>query len=232
MIKILIFISLILFYATSYAVGNKSTMGIATAHPLATDAGHTVLQQGGNAFDAAITVSAVLAVVEPYSSGLGGGGFWLLHTAKDNQDMMLDGREIAPAKATANMYLDKDGNVIPELSITGALSAGIPGEPAALDWLAKNKGKLSLAQTLKPAIDLARNGFVVDAFYQKMLGFRLEAIRKSPAASRAFLINNDIPELGTLIKQPNLAHTLELIAEKGRAGFYQGEVAEKLVEGV
>lgn len=216
----------------SYAVDNKSTIGIATAHPLATDAGHAILLQGGNAFDAAITVSAVLAVVEPYSSGLGGGGFWLLHTAKDNQDIMLDGRETAPSKATANMYLDKEGHVIPDLSITGALSAGIPGEPAALDWLAKNKGKLSLAQTLQPAIDLARNGFTVDTYYQKMLGFRLDAIRKSTAASRVFLKNNDIPELGTLIKQPHLAHTLELMAEKGRAGFYQGEVAEKLVEGV
>ncbi len=229
---ILFTITLFLLLHTSSTFADKTDVGIATAHPLATDAGYEILQQGGNAFDAAVAISAVLAVVEPYSSGLGGGGFWLLHTANDRQDIMLDGRERAPGSATADMYLDGDGNVIPQRSINGALAAAIPGEPAALVWLAEQHGNLPLSKTLQAAIVLARDGFTVDAFYQKMLGFRLEALRRSPAAARTFLKENEIPELGYLIKQVNLAHTLELIAKFGRAGFYQGEVAEKLLQGV
>lgn len=214
------------------ASAKTATQAIASAHPLATEAGLKILQQGGNAFDAAITVSAVLAVVEPYSSGIGGGGFWLLHSAKDRQDVMLDGRETAPGKATADMYLDKQGNIIKDLSITGALSSGIPGEPAALDWLAQHRGQLPLATTLKPAIEMARNGFAVDAYYQRMLRFRLKAIQASPAAADVFLVKQGVPPIGSLIKQPDLARTLELLAKHGRAGFYQGEVAQKLVAGV
>ena len=217
---------------TQITTPTKQEAGLSTAHPLATDGGMKILKQGGNAFDAAITVTAILAVVEPYSSGIGGGGFWLLHDAKHNKDIMLDGRETAPERSTATMYLDKKNNVIPELSITGALAAGIPGEPAAIAWLAENKGNLPLSITLKPAIDLARNGFAVDAYYLKMLAYRINAIRKSPDASKAFLINNETPALGSLIKQPDLAHTLELLAAKGHAGFYQGETAQKLVAGV
>lgn len=217
---------------TADAVKAGISSGIASAHPLATEAGHLILQQGGNAFDAAITVSAVLAVVEPYGSGIGGGGFWLLHSAKEQQDIMLDGRETAPAKATADMYLDEAGNVIPGLSINGALAAGIPGEPAALVWLAENRGALPLSKTLEPAIKLARDGFSVDAHYRKMLSFRLDAIRQSPAAAKVFLVDNEIPAEGAVIKQPDLARTLELLGQKGHSGFYQGEVAEKLVHGV
>ena len=207
-------------------------IGLATAHPLATEGGLSILQQGGNAFDAAIAVSAILAVVEPYSSGIGGGGFWLLHDAKTQTDVMLDGRETAPEKASTDMYLDQQGNVISNLSITGALAAGIPGEPAALVWLAENRGKLPLKTTLKRAIELAQEGFVVDDFYLKMLRFRLDAIKQSADASQIFLDDNKPPQLGHSIKQPDLAHTLTLIAEKGHAGFYEGETAEKLVKGV
>lgn len=227
----LFIMTLFLFIYPTYAETDKD-IGIATAHPLATQAGYEILQQGGNAFDAAVTVSTVLAVVEPYSSGIGGGGFWLLHSVDDKKDIMLDGRETAPAKATATMYLDDKGNVIPKLSIDGALAAGIPGEPAALDWLAKHYGKLPLSVTLQPAIKIARNGFEVDEYYQRMLGFRLKPIQASTFSAKIFLKDNKIPELGALIKQPDLAHTLELMAKYGRKGFYQGEVAEKLVKGV
>jgi len=227
-----IFIFLLLPMLANATPKNLHKIGLSTAHPLATEGGLAILQQGGNAFDAAIAVSAILAVVEPYSSGLGGGGFWLLHDAKTQTDIMLDGRETAPEKASAAMYLDQQGNVISGLSITGALAAGIPGEPAALVWLAKNRGELPLTTTLKRAIELARKGFAVDDFYLKMLRFRLDAIKQSTAASLIFLNNNTLPQLGHLIKQPDLAHTLELIAQKGHAGFYEGEVAEKLVKGV
>lgn len=219
-------------FSEASANKTKAQIGISTAHPLATEAAEKILQQGGNAFDAAVTISAVLAVVEPYSSGIGGGGFWLLHDAKTSNNIMLDGRETAPSKATANMYLDDEGVVIPKLSINGALAAGIPGEPAALDWLAKNKGKLPLSVSLQPAIDIAKQGFKVDAYYQKMLGFRIDAMRSSKASASIFLKHNEIPEIGVLIKQPDLANTIQQLATAGRAGFYQGEVAQKLVTGV
>ncbi|HIP53280.1 MAG TPA: gamma-glutamyltransferase, partial [Chromatiales bacterium] len=117
----------------SAMAGGPPQAAIASAHPLATEAGMEILAEGGNAFDAAVAVSAVLAVVEPYSSGLGGGGFWLLHRARDGREVMVDGRERAPLAAHRDMYLDDSGAVVPRLSIDGPLAAGIPGEPAALD---------------------------------------------------------------------------------------------------
>jgi gamma-glutamyltranspeptidase/glutathione hydrolase len=113
---------------------------VASAHPLATAAGIAVLQSGGNAFDAAVAVSAVLGVVEPYGSGLGGGGFWLLHEAKTGKQVMVDGREVAPLKAHRDMYLDRRGNPLPAASIDGPLAAGIPGTPKALAHIAKTMG--------------------------------------------------------------------------------------------
>ncbi|MFO7603650.1 MAG: gamma-glutamyltransferase [Gammaproteobacteria bacterium] len=205
---------------------------IASAHPVATQAGLDIIQQGGNAFDAAITVSATLAVVEPYSSGMGGGGFWLLHREADKKQVMIDGRERAPLKAHRNMYLDTDGNVIAGLSVDGPLAAGIPGEPAALAHIAKHYGRLSLQKTLAPAIRAAREGFAVTVHYQRMAKFRLDALRASPEAARIFLHNNEVPPLGHLIKQPELASTLERLATKGERGFYQGTVAKQMIEGV
>lgn len=205
---------------------------IASAHPLATEAGINILKQGGNAFDAAIAVTAVLAVVEPYSSGFGGGGFWLLHDAKSGRDIMLDGRERAPFRAHRDMYLDGKGDVITAASITGPLAAGIPGVPAAIDHLAKNYGQLTLAQSLAPAIDIARHGFPVDEFYQRMAGFRLHDLRLDDTASNIFLDKSQLPEVGYLIKQPELAATLESIAKHGEAGFYEGLLAWKLVKSV
>jgi len=209
----------------------QAAAGIATAHPLATQAGEKILAQGGNAFDAAVAISAALAVVEPYSSGIGGGGFWLLHRSSDGFETMIDGRETAPLKAHRDMYLNEQGNLIKGASIDGALSAGIPGVPAALEHLSKKYGKLSLKQSLQPAIEYAEKGFKVTPHYQRMAGFRLKALRASPAAAEVFLKNNNVPNKDELIKQPDLASTLIAIAEKGAAGFYQGEVAEKLIRG-
>jgi len=142
---------------------------------------------------------------------------------------MLDGREKAPLAARRDMYLDQQGNVIKGLSVDGALAAGIPGVPAAMVHLSKKYGHLSLAQTLAPAIKLAKKGFAVESHYQNMARFRLTALRASPAAAAIFLHNNNVPEAGYKIVQKDLASTLEKIVQQGAAGFYQGEVAKKLV---
>jgi gamma-glutamyltranspeptidase/glutathione hydrolase len=205
---------------------------IASAYPLASEAGHEILRKGGNAFDAAVAVAAALAVVEPSSSGLGGGGFFLVRRASDGREVMIDLREMAPAAASRDMYLDKDGNVIPGLSRDSALAAGIPGEPAGFAHLAKKYGKLPLATSLAPAIRLAREGFPLYTRLRGGMEFKKNAFLKTPDAARTFLVNGEVPPLGHLIKQPELAATLELLAKQGADGFYKGEFARKLVAGV
>ncbi len=204
-------------------------VAVASAHPLATQAGLEVLESGGNAFDAAVAITAALAVAEPASSGLGGGGFWLLHREDDHLDIMLDGRERAPLAARNNMYLDQEGKVIPRLSIDGPLAAGIPGTVAAIDHLAEKYGRLPLSKSLAPAIRLAREGFTVDERYRRLASFRLEVLRKSPAAAQVFLHDNDVPPPGFVIKQPDLARTLEAITREGKNAFYRGDIAKQLV---
>lgn len=205
---------------------------IASAHPLATEAGHEILARGGNAFDAAVAVSAALAVVEPWNSGLGGGGFFLLHRARDGFEIMVDARERAPLAATRDMYL-RDGRPVPALSIDGALAAGIPGTPAALVHLAGKYGKLPLRQTLAPAIRLARDGFPATPAYSKiLLRQHMRLTDHFPEAARFYLKEGLIPAPGDIAKQPELAQTLERLAQKGHAGFYGGVTAERLVQGV
>jgi len=227
--KLIIVILVLLASGCSHSA--PPAAAVASAHPTATRAGQAILAAGGNAFDAAVAVAATLAVVEPYSSGLGGGGFWLLHRAADGKEVMLDGREKAPMAATRDMYLDQNGQVVPGRSMDGPLAAGIPGVPAALVKLAREYGKLSLKQDLAPAIQAAREGFLVTEHYRRMAGFRLEALRASPAAAAVFLHNNQVPPLGQVIRQPDLAATLEALAEQGLEGFYAGKVGQALVRG-
>ena len=206
---------------------------IASAYPLASEAGQEILAAGGNAFDAAVAVSAALAVVEPSSSGLGGGGFYLLHRQSDGLETMVDAREKAPGAASRDMYLDKAGNAIENASISGALAAAIPGEPAAFEYLARKYGKLSLKRSLQPAIRLARNGFPLYARLQGGIRRKQAVLKRSPDAAKAFLTaDGGVPDVGAIIKQPDLANTLEAIAEQGAKGFYAGRVAADLVAGV
>jgi gamma-glutamyltranspeptidase/glutathione hydrolase len=219
--------------ATAFGAAAPHKGAIASAYPLASQAGQDMLAAGGNAFDAAVAVSAALAVVEPSSSGLGGGGFYLLHRQSDGYETMLDAREKAPGAASRDMYLDKAGNVIQDASIAGALAAGIPGEPAAFEYLARKYGKLPLKQSLQPAIRLAREGFPLYARLQGGIRYKREVLLRSADAAKAFLTaDGQVPELGTLIKQPELANTLEALAERGAKGFYAGPVAAQLVAGV
>ncbi len=205
---------------------------IASAHFLATEAGHEILAQGGNAFDAAVAVSAALSVVEPESSGLGGGGFWLLHRASDSFEVMIDGREQAPAAAHKDMYLDENGEVNRDLAVNGPLAGGIPGEIAGLAHLAENYGRLPLGQSLQPAIRIAREGFPVDEKYHALMSYRADTIRRWPAAAEALLDDGEVPEVGYIVKLPDIAWVLEQVAELGADGFYKGEVARRMVEGV
>ncbi|STX30021.1 gamma-glutamyltranspeptidase [Legionella beliardensis] len=218
------------------ALMNETPPGyaVASAHPLATNAGLEILAAGGNAFDAAVAVSATLAVVEPYHSGLGGGGFWLLYDAKRKKNIVIDGREVAPLAAHKTMFLDQNGQVIPGLSLNGGLAAAIPGEPAALVYIAQHYGRLPLAQTLASAIKFAEQGFQVDAqlHHYSQMTERYQMMQRFPATAAVFLHNNQPYKIGELLKQPDLAKTLKLLAQKGHAGFYSGEIAKKLVNGV
>lgn len=228
-IGLLLLLFPLLAWATPLKPGHDA---VASAQPYATQAGMQVMAEGGNAFDAAVAVSAALSVVEPYSSGIGGGGFWLLHDANTGKNIMVDGREYAPAAATATMYQDKNGNVIPGASLNGPLSAAIPGEVAALAYINQHFGKLSLAQDLAPAIKLARDGFPLDRRFHEMLASREDKLKQWPAAWKVFYPNGEVPPEGYLLKQPELANTLELIAKHGAAAFYTGALAEKMVDAV
>lgn len=223
---------LCLFIAAAAGAVGPDRGAVASAHPDASAAGVEILAAGGNAFDAAVAISAALAVVEPYSSGIGGGGFWLLHRASDGFETMVDGRERAPGAASRDMYLDADGNVIPRASMDGPLAAGIPGAIAALDHIAGRYGRLPLARSLAPAIRLAREGFRVGDRYRLLAGFRTSVLRSGGDAGAIFLVDGEVPEAGAIIRQPDLAATLERVAAEGAAGFYAGEVAQRLVEGV
>lgn len=205
---------------------------VATAHPAATAAGREILRAGGNAFDAAVAVAAALGVVEPYSSGLGGGGFFLIHRAADGKQVMVDAREKAPAAATHDMYLDAAGEFVRERALNGPLAAGIPGTPAGLAHLAETYGRLPLSESLAPAIRLAVDGFEVTPRYRRLAGFRQRALAAQPNAAAIFLGPSGIAECGDIIKQPDLANTLRLLGEFGAAGFYSGALAARLVAGV
>ena len=205
---------------------------IASAHPAATAAGFEVLSQGGNAFDAAVAVSAALSVVEPHSSGIGGGGFFLLHQASNQSSVFVDARETAPAAATRDMYLDENGEPVRRASLSGPLAAGIPGLPAALEHIAKKYGRLPLAQSLAPAIRLAREGLPVTEGTQRLLRAVPRMGSPSPAFVEIFMPGGEAPPVGALIRRPDLADTLESLSAQGAAGFYTGPRAELLVKGV
>ena len=221
---------LIIRVAPAAEGGTPPQAAIASAHPLATEAGYDVLRRGGNAFDAAVAVAAALAVVEPYSSGLGGGGFFLLHRAADGRQIMVDGRETAPAAITRESYFDSAGNPIRGASTQGGKSAAIPGVPAALVHVAQRYGRLPLSASLAPAIRYAREGFAVDPRYARIARLRERLLQGGADAANTFLDHGRAPQPGFVLRQPELAATLERVVREGRKGFYTGPVARALVE--
>ncbi len=209
-----------------------AAFAVVTAHPLATEAGEHILRQGGNAFDAAVAVGAALAVVEPYASGLGGGGFWLLHRASDQLEVMIDGRETAPRAAYAAMYLDSTGHPDRLASLQGARAAAIPGTPAALVHITDKYGRFSLAKNLAPAIRLAHNGFIANERLIRAITHHRSKLTTESSSSRIFLPEGRVPFPGKPFHQPMLAKTLSQIAKYGKDGFYRGAVAAEMVRAV
>ena len=229
-LRLLIVINLAFFFGESIHAESFNKAGIATAHPLATKAGYEILEMGGSAFDAAVTVSAVLSVVEPYSSGLGGGGFFLLHNAEDGQSVFVDAREKAPSMADRDMYLDENGDVLRTASLNGPLASGIPGLPAALHHVTNNHGSMPLYKLLEPAIRLARDGFPAYERLITALNVAKKSRTLSPKFKAVFMPNDQLPEVGQLIKQPELAKTLEIIASNGHDGFYSSFFTQKMID--
>ncbi|OOG59946.1 gamma-glutamyltransferase [Rhodanobacter sp. C03] len=205
---------------------------IASANYLATNAGLEVLAKGGNAFDAAVAVASTLSVVEPESSGIGGGFMAVLHRAKDDHDIFIDARETAPAAVNSKDYLNPDGSPNRDTALKGPLSAGIPGEPAGLVLIAKRYGRLPLQQSLAPAIRTARDGFQPDARLRGSIAEEQKNIQRWPAAVAKYLPDGKPPAEGAIWRDPDQAHTWELIAAHGDDGFYHGETAQKLVDAV
>ena len=205
---------------------------IASADPLATAAGYEALAQGGNAFDAAVAIAAALGAAEPAASGLGGGGFLLLYLADKDEYRFVDAREVAPAAATINMYLDSAGQPVSNASKDGPLAAGIPGSPAGMVYLSEKFGRLPLTTVLEPAIRIAEDGYAITPRAILGLRFRHQTLLQSPAFAEVFLPDGNVPAAGDVIVNPDLAATLRRLAAGGFDGFYKGETARLLVEGV
>lgn len=214
-----------------YDIHKSSTSSkamVVTAHPLATEAGIEILRMGGNAADVAVGVQLALAVVYPRAGNLGGGGF-LTYRNKDGEVFTLDFREKAPSAAHRDMYLDSLGNIIPGISQKGILSVGIPGTVAGLVETHKKLGKLSWPVLFGPAIKLARSGFRITQSEAKRLNEFREIFLKYNPPSMPFISRRQWKE-GDLLRQEELAATLQLIAKEGNAGFYSGENARFLLE--
>ncbi|HBM89211.1 MAG: gamma-glutamyltransferase family protein [Parvibaculaceae bacterium] len=198
----------------------------ATSQPLAAEAAVNLLRQGGNAVDAAICASAVLCVVEPYNTGIGGDCFALLSKGGSGEVIGLNGSGRAPKNASAQKLRDQG---ISEIGLTSVHSATIPGAVDAWDRLLKDHGSMGFAEVLAPAIRIAEEGFPASPRVSLEWRYLADHLKKDPDAAAHFLANGAGPEVGQVVRMPGLAATLRLIAEKGRAGFYEGEVAEDLV---
>jgi gamma-glutamyltranspeptidase/glutathione hydrolase len=197
---------------------------VASVQPDASDAGVEIMKAGGNAVDAAVAVGFALAVTHPEAGNIGGGGFMLFRRA-NGEVHFLDYREKAPSKATADMYLDKDGNVIADMSTVGYKAIAVPSSVAGLAYAEKNWGKLTLQQVMAPAIRLARDGFVLD--YATAKDLQDDKLAKFPESRRIFQRDGNFYQAGEVFKQPELAHTLERIA-KNPDYFYHGDMAREL----
>ncbi|WFT99914.1 MULTISPECIES: gamma-glutamyltransferase [Bradyrhizobium] len=227
----IISVSLVTFGAARAAsvapVAAQNGMVVSAQH-LATQVGVDVLKRGGNAVDAAVAVGYALAVVYPAAGNLGGGGFMTIQLA-DGRKTFLDFRETAPKAATANMYLDKDGNVIKGISTKGHLAVGVPGSVSGMEYAREKYGTMKRADLLAPAIQFAEQGFVLDQGDIDLLRTATDDFKDDPASSAIFLNNGQPFGVGDRLLQSELAKTLREISSKGTDGFYKGWVGSAIV---
>jgi gamma-glutamyltranspeptidase/glutathione hydrolase len=199
---------------------------VVSGHPLASEVGLAIIRQGGNAVDAAVAVGFALAVVLPEAGNIGGGGF-IVYRDTTGRVRALDYREMAPGRATRDMYVDATGNPT-KRSVTGHLAAGVPGSVAGMHEAWKSHGRLPWATLLAPAIRLARE-HTLDAARSRAIADEADRLALFPASARQFLVDAHAPPPGATFRQPDLARTLQLIADSGPATFYQGGVADLIV---
>src|SRR5580700_3392776 len=202
---------------------------VATDEELGSQAGIEILKRGGNAVDGAVAVAFALAVVEPAAGNIGGGGFMLVRFA-DGRTTFFDYREVAPGKASRDMYIKPGGTLDKELSVIGYKSVAVPGTVAGLELALKTYGKLKLAEVLAPAIHLAEDGFPVSEKLARQLEGERAELQQFTISRRIFLNDGKIFHPGDTIRQPELAATLKRIAKNGAAEFYRGETAQMLVD--
>lgn len=202
---------------------------VVTSHHAATQVGIDILKSGGTAMDAAVAVGYALAVVDPCCGNLGGGGFMVIHPAQ-GEDVFVNFREWAPQAATANMFLDDQGQVKPGLSTQGYLAVAIPGTVKGLDGALNRYGTLSRQQVMQGAIDLAEKGFQLTDSDVRILRQGQAKIQSDPSARRIFMRGNHLLQPGEVLTQTDLAKTLKLVAKKGETAFYQGAIAQEIVK--
>ncbi len=200
---------------------------VVSQHYLATNVGHSILEEGGNAYDASIAVAFALAVVLPRAGNIGGGGFMIMFDETSQQSYSIDYREVAPEAATKNMFLSLDGSVNKIKARQGVLSIGVPGTVYGMWEVHKKFGSLPWSKLLAPAIQLAEDGFLVSPFMADALNRRYEKLGKYKDFNRIFYSNYPV-RMSQRLKQPNLANTLKIISVNGAKGFYEGEVAKKI----
>lgn len=210
----------------------KSGM-VVTAKAEASEVGMKILEQGGNAIDAAVAAGFALSVLEPMSSGLGGGGFITLYLAKSNETLFIDFREVAPGNASPDMWaVDKDGKVVNDEKMTGGKAVGVPGEVAGLTHVLEKYGTMKLTDVMRPAIDYAEKGYTVTPTLAGDIKDSYDKITQFPEMAKIFL-KKDFPyEAGEIFANPDLARTLGAIAKNGKDAFYKGEIAERIVQSV
>ncbi|MCW3174027.1 gamma-glutamyltransferase [Shewanella subflava] len=218
--------------ATAQPIFAKNGM-VVSQEAMASQIGVDILKRGGNAIDAAVAVGFALAVTLPRAGNIGGGGFMLVHIAKDNKTIAIDYRETAPAKAHKDIFLDEKGNAVDKLSREHGLAVGVPGTVMGMEMALKQYGTMSLQQVLAPAIVLAKEGIEVTSDLANSLAGTKNRISQWPS-SRAIFYRPDGSnfEVGDTLIQPELAHSLSLISKLGSKGFYQGETAEKMVTSI
>ncbi|MCL1099219.1 gamma-glutamyltransferase [Shewanella gelidii] len=224
--------SIFSYQATAQPVWAKHGM-VASQEALATQVGVDILKQGGNAVDAAVAVGFSLAVTLPRAGNLGGGGFMLVHLAKENKSIAIDYREMAPAKAHQDIFLDTEGNPVSALSRSHGLAVGVPGTVMGMELALAQYGTMSMQQVIQPAIKLAQEGIIVTDDLARSLTGLQRRLSKWPSTAAVFYKENNVPYMaGERLIQTDLAATLKNIAEQGSKGFYEGETAEKIIASI